>query len=825
MATTTLDLKVTADAKAAVQGLKPLSTALSDVTETADKTETALKDLDKKHTINLNDQAIENARKEISRLRQQMRQDLSLDVNANTKAAQRRIRELQSTVRTLDAERIEIEADVVVDATTTGGLSRLRDALAGADDATDGLVPGLGMLGKVAGRAGGPLVVVGAAVSGWKLGQAAADVETMVVQLDALTDGHGAQTMKDIQKWAALTPFAIEDAATATKKLVAAGVDLQNIPDYLNDIGNIAAATGVPIDQLGTVFAQMESKGKATYEELQQIAEAGVPVWATLAEQLGLTTAEVQKLATEGKLGADAIDLARESLAGLYPSAMADQAETFNGQMSTLQDNLSQIGSTLGTTVLPYMSQLVGDFNDLAGGALDLAGNIADLSGNLQDMRQDLHQASQDGKTDLKDLMDIAQSPGILALGTSWEKIQELFGKDQPKQGIEETGDAAKDLAGKIKDGFDEEPVITLEDALKDANAELDKTLQAFTGLGGGIRSKVDFLISRDDIRDQLADAVKDGVKLPRNLTLPQVEFLPNAQQDMIQNLQSFVETGLEEGARRAKLDPTFDSAGWLAKLRTATKDQLVKVGIDPGNAEKVLSDVFGLPRTAKVAADVSAAQAALDGLTAPTITPIFTPLVPTSVMLPAAAQSPVITPTVNPAPANAVMAGVVAPRVAVVAPKLEGIPAAKSTLDNISAPRQAKIVAVLDSGGVSQALAALTGDRYVTVHVTARQANPSGADNNPSTPFPTSIVPQLFGADTRTVAGLRAASLAAPQMVATHGTTAAAPAAASTPSTRTVLAPKQVPVKVYLDGAEIADHLTIKASRVASASTVRRRA
>ena len=262
MGTTVLDLKVTADAQAAVQGLKPLSASLDGVTQDAQKTESALKDLDKQHTIDLNDAAIVNARKEISRLRASIRDDLRLDVNANTKPAQRRVRELQSTIKSLSSETIEIKAEVDADVDsisgTTAGLSALIAQLKDMNSTSVDLDPdlinlrnSLGSLRGIATKAAGPLAAVGVAVGGWKLGEAAADVETMVTQLDALTSGKGAETFADLQKWAATTPFAIEDATEATKKLVAAGVPLQDVPDYLNDIGNVASATGVPIEQPG----------------------------------------------------------------------------------------------------------------------------------------------------------------------------------------------------------------------------------------------------------------------------------------------------------------------------------------------------------------------------------------------------------------------------------------------------------------------------------------------------------------------------------------------------------------------------------------------
>jgi hypothetical protein len=82
--------------------------------------------------------------------------------------------------------------------------------------------------------------------------------------------------------------------------------------------------------------------------------------------------------------------------------------------------------------------------------------------------------------------------------------------------------------------------------------------------------------------------------------------------------------------------------------------------------------------------------------------------------------------------------------------------------------------------------------------------------------------MPQLFGTDAETVAGVRAMTRAfalGPSGVQQSTTVA------TRKGSVTELAPRQVPIKVYLDGAEIADHLQLKASRLATASSVRRRA
>jgi hypothetical protein len=288
-------LRVKADASQAVRGLSPLQASLQTTAADAVKTEAALNDLSGQHTVSLNDQAIESARVEVERLRNVMREQLRMDPTADTREAQRNITQLQRSIRTLDRTDAVVDVAVHADATELVAMKVALTELVGgfAEGGGGGLIgrltasrAGVKLLGSGAAGAAvgvGSLAVAGsaAAAAAWDLGEAAADVQTQVAQLNALTGGLGTETFTELNQWATTTPFALDDATAATKRLVAAGVDLQQIPQYLNDIGNVAAATGVPLEQIATVFSQMESKGKLTFEETQQQASPCGRPWPT----------------------------------------------------------------------------------------------------------------------------------------------------------------------------------------------------------------------------------------------------------------------------------------------------------------------------------------------------------------------------------------------------------------------------------------------------------------------------------------------------------------------------------------------------------------
>lgn len=639
MATIDTLLRVKADASNAVRGLQPLQTSLDNIAKDAQVADKALDGLDGAHKVTLNDQAIETARKEITRLRDLMREELRLDPTVDTREAQKRIKQLQSSIKVLSDQEVVIPATVEVD---TSGLEALQGTFAAVRSGlASGIGSGLGSaLGPLASKllnvgsaggeaaagtraaAGGIAAVGGAAAAaaatvgavaialgitakvGWELGESAADVETSVAQLEALTGGTGLGEglFSDLQEWAAATPFAIDDATAAAKRLLAAGVPLKEVNDQLSDMGNISAATGVPLEQIATVFSQMESRGKATFEDLQQLAEAGIPVWGVLADKMGLTVAEVQQLATDGKLGADAIDLVREALNQKWSTAMEEQAKTFNGRMSTLKDTIAQTGQELGTLFLPAMKDLLAVTTALLDPLLQGAKQLAEWNSELEDL------------TGSNIIQFISPLAGVLHLTAG--------ALDDTNEAAEETPKLIDSLVAAVQQGMTDAQQAT-QDAADEAERlkeEFEDAIEAFGNIGVDIRTRVSFIIDEDDLKDEIrrkTQGTKDDkpIQLPADLKIGQIGGLTDVQQGLVSDLASFAQMGLEEGARLAEIDPHFDAAGFYRDLRAEIKPLLIAADIDPENVNAFMNNVLGIPAPWKVKPvlqDVAAAEAAL---------------------------------------------------------------------------------------------------------------------------------------------------------------------------------------------------------------------
>ncbi|NPV52220.1 MAG: transglycosylase SLT domain-containing protein [Firmicutes bacterium] len=222
----------------------------------------------------------------------------------------------------------------------------------------------LGMLGI---GIGGAAVTAAAVVKPLQLAgqmeQAKIGFETM------LKSGEKADRfLKDLQRFAALTPFEFPELQDASKRLLAFGFSAKEILPTMTAIGNAASGLGIGaegIDRLILAIGQMRAKAKVSGEEMRQLTEAGIPAWDMLAKAMGKSTAEVMKMSEKGLIPASkAIDIFIKGMNERFPNMMARQSRSLLGLWSTIKDvfNMGIVfrwGDGLSRAVKPRMERLV----------------------------------------------------------------------------------------------------------------------------------------------------------------------------------------------------------------------------------------------------------------------------------------------------------------------------------------------------------------------------------------------------------------------------------------------------------------------------------
>lgn len=167
--------------------------------------------------------------------------------------------------------------------------------------------------------------------------------------------------LKDLQQFAAKTPFEFPDLVDASKRMFAFGFESKQVVPLLTAVGNAVAAVGGGRDVINGVtlaLGQMRAKGKVSAEEMGQLAERGIPAWEMLANKLGVDIPKAMEMTSKGLVKAETfIEAFQEGVEKKFGGMMEKQAVTFEGAMSTIKDSLNMATATAFKPFFDILSQ------------------------------------------------------------------------------------------------------------------------------------------------------------------------------------------------------------------------------------------------------------------------------------------------------------------------------------------------------------------------------------------------------------------------------------------------------------------------------------
>lgn len=169
-------------------------------------------------------------------------------------------------------------------------------------------------------------------------------VDQSTIALTSFLGSAGAadKMVKELQQFAAKTPFQFQDLLGTVQSMMALGVESKDVIPRMQAIGDAAAAMGgTPevMHRIQRALGQIQAKGRVQSEELLQLAEAGIPAYQYLADALGTTTAEMLGDLKKGTVGAQvAIEAVLDGMARDFGGMMEEQSKTMMGALSTVKD-------------------------------------------------------------------------------------------------------------------------------------------------------------------------------------------------------------------------------------------------------------------------------------------------------------------------------------------------------------------------------------------------------------------------------------------------------------------------------------------------------
>lgn len=209
----------------------------------------------------------------------------------------------------------------------------------------------------------------------------AANLQMAQVAFTTLIGNAGAANkfLNELKSFAAATPFELPGLVDDARLLMGVGVAAKNVIPTLTAWGNAAGALGVSGDRFNNAMlavSQSLGAGKINAGDMNQIINAGIPIWKLMAEATGKTVPELRKLSQEGKLlSTDVLPKVEAQMNKDYAGAMVAQSQTLNGVWSTLMDTIHLGIADAFTPLIPILSNLIPQAATVLSGALKAGSN------------------------------------------------------------------------------------------------------------------------------------------------------------------------------------------------------------------------------------------------------------------------------------------------------------------------------------------------------------------------------------------------------------------------------------------------------------------
>lgn len=221
-------------------------------------------------------------------------------------------------------------------------------------------------------------------------------IDNAKAKLTAL--GNSTKTVEQISKNANAavkgTAYGMDAAMTAAASATAAGIKPgKELTRYLTLMGDAAAVAGVDMGEMGSIFNKVAANGKVTTEEMNQLADRGIPIWQLLAKETGKSMDDLRTSIQKGEIDVGSFQNAIE--AGMGGAAKTIGSKTITGAISNINASISRMGANLlGSSddansfagkLLPLMNNLMGFMGKIESGASVLGQVIGSIIGPIME--------------------------------------------------------------------------------------------------------------------------------------------------------------------------------------------------------------------------------------------------------------------------------------------------------------------------------------------------------------------------------------------------------------------------------------------------------
>lgn len=283
------------------------------------------------------------------------------------------------------------------------------------------------------------------------------------------------------------TSYGLDEAATTAANAVAAGIKPgKDLTKYLTMTSDAAAIAGMSMSEMGSIINKVQTGQTAYTEDLEQLADRGLPIYQWLGEEAGVAAGEVKKLASDGQISSEMLFNAIEKNVGGAAKIIGENS--FTAALANIGASISRIGANFldaggkGGGFFSQLKPLMADFNEslgtLEGKAAEMGekfgaafGEVVTKVQALKDKFDALSPTAQSA------LLKTAAAGTVFAVGIG-PALSVVGG------GIEKVGAVATGLSGIF--GGMKAPLGSFTDGMKALDKEMPSMKKSIGSLGEG---------------------------------------------------------------------------------------------------------------------------------------------------------------------------------------------------------------------------------------------------------------------------------------------------------------------------------------------------
>lgn len=205
-------------------------------------------------------------------------------------------------------------------------------------------------IGSLKSTLGGIAAAVAAAFSFRELATTTARFEDLRTTLKFLfrETGDGAQAFDQIKAFAKSSVFSVEDLTATVVKLKSAGLDptIKQLSLFA-DVASVATDSVGALQAITDLFART-TEGGLGLEDLNRLADRGIPVFKILGDKLGLSRLEISKFGQTAEGAQIILGALTEGLEEMFAGASEERANNLSQAFSNLGDALGNAADAIG---------------------------------------------------------------------------------------------------------------------------------------------------------------------------------------------------------------------------------------------------------------------------------------------------------------------------------------------------------------------------------------------------------------------------------------------------------------------------------------------